>query len=69
MIIAAGKPLLQWVLEWLRANMIHNIVIGVAYKKEKIVEYFGDGSRLGLRIASRENLFGKGLACSLHVRS
>jgi len=50
MITVAGKPLLQWVLEWLRANMINNIVIGVAYKKERIMEHFGDGSRLGLRI-------------------
>jgi mannose-1-phosphate guanylyltransferase len=51
MIIAAGKPLLQWVLEWLRANMVQNIVIGVAYKKERIMEHFGDGDRFGVRIS------------------
>jgi mannose-1-phosphate guanylyltransferase len=45
-----GKPLLQWVLEWLRANGITSIVIGVAYLKERIIEYFGDGARLGVNI-------------------
>jgi len=50
MIVAAGKPLLEWVLEWLGRNEIRNIVIGVAYKKEKIIDYFGDGKRFGLTI-------------------
>ena len=45
-----GKPLLQWVLEWLKANGITNIVIGVAYLKDRIIEYFGDGSRFGVDI-------------------
>jgi len=46
-----GKPLLQWVIEWLRANHVDNIVIGVAYMKEKIMERFGDGSRFGVDIS------------------
>ena len=50
MIVVAGKPLLQWVLEWLRENGIYNIVIGVAYRKEKIMDYFGDGARFGVTI-------------------
>jgi mannose-1-phosphate guanylyltransferase len=50
MIRAAGKPLLQWIIEWLRRNEVHNIVIGVAYKKEKIKDYFGNGERFGVNI-------------------
>jgi len=50
MTVAAGKPLLQWVLEWLRQNLVQNIVIGVAYKKGKIIDYFGDGKRFGVTI-------------------
>lgn len=50
MIPIAGKPLLQWVLEWLKFNSISNIAIGVAYRKEKIMEYFGDGKRFGISI-------------------
>ena len=45
-----GKPLLQWVVEWLKTNHVTNIVIGVAYLKERIMEYFGDGSSFGAKI-------------------
>jgi NDP-sugar pyrophosphorylase family protein len=45
-----SKPLLQWVLEWLAKNGVTDLVIGVAHEKEKIMEYFGDGSRFGVRI-------------------
>ena len=45
-----GKPILQWVVEWLKTNSVKNIVIGVAYLKERIMEYFGDGSSFGVEI-------------------
>lgn len=48
MIPVAGKPLLQWIIEWLKRNKIRNVVVGVAYKKEKVMDYFGDGGRLGV---------------------
>ena len=50
MILVAGKPLLQWILEWLKLNSISNVVVGVAYRKEKIIDYFGDGERFGITI-------------------
>ena len=46
----AGKPLLQWVVEWLLQNGVSDLVIGVAYLKEKIIRYFGDGSKFGVSI-------------------
>jgi NDP-sugar pyrophosphorylase family protein len=45
-----SKPLLEWVIGWLAKNRVRDLVIGVAYEKEKIMDYFGDGSRLGVRI-------------------
>ncbi len=45
-----GKPLLQWVIEWLRTNHVKNIVLGVAYLRNQIMDYFGDGSRFGVNI-------------------
>ncbi len=45
-----GKPLLQWVVEWLRANGVTNVVMGVAYLKEQIMDFFGDGTRFGVEI-------------------
>ena len=45
-----GKPLLQWIVEWLKANGVSNIVMGVAYLKEQIIDFFGDGSRFDVKI-------------------
>jgi NDP-sugar pyrophosphorylase family protein len=50
MIVVAGKPLLQWILEWLKRNGVNRVVIGVAYKKEKIIDYFRDGAAFNVRI-------------------
>jgi NDP-sugar pyrophosphorylase family protein len=44
MIEICGKPLLQWIVEWLRDNKIKQVVLGVAYMRENIINYFGDGS-------------------------
>lgn len=45
-----GKPLLEWIIEWLHYYNVTNIIIGVAYLKEQIMEYFGDGSQYGVDI-------------------
>jgi len=45
-----GKPLIQWIIEWLRMNDVRRIVLGVAHLKEKIIDYFDDGSRLDVDI-------------------
>jgi mannose-1-phosphate guanylyltransferase len=45
-----NKPLLQWILEWLKRNGVNRVIIGVAYKKEKVIDYFGDGAAFNLRI-------------------
>src|SRR5439155_2458447 len=45
-----GKPLLQWVVEWLRENGVTSIVMGVAYLKDHIISYFGNGDRFGVEI-------------------
>jgi NDP-sugar pyrophosphorylase family protein len=45
-----GRPLLEWVVEWLQQNRVTDLVIGVAYLKEKIMRYFGSGGRFGVDI-------------------
>src|SRR6267143_2162641 len=45
-----GKPLLEWVVEWLQQNRVTDLVIGVAYLKEKIMRYFGSGEKFGVDI-------------------
>jgi len=51
LVMVGGKPLLDWVIEWLRSCGVRNVVMGVAHLKEKVIEHFGDGSKYGLRIA------------------
>lgn len=45
-----GKPLLEWVVEWLRKNKVTDLVMGVAYLREKIIQHFGNGERFGVNI-------------------
>jgi len=51
MVRICDRPLLEWIIDWLRENDVTNIVLGVAYSKEQIMEYFGDGSKFGVRIS------------------
>jgi len=50
LVMVSGKPLLDWVVEWLRDCGVRNVVMGVAHLKEMIIEHFGDGTKYGLKI-------------------
>ncbi len=39
MIHVAGKPIMEWIMKWLVRNNISHVVVGVAYKKEVVIEY------------------------------
>ena len=45
-----GKPFLYYILMYLKKEGIKDVILCVGYKKEKIKEYFKDGSGLGLKI-------------------
>jgi UDP-N-acetylglucosamine diphosphorylase/glucosamine-1-phosphate N-acetyltransferase len=45
-----GKPLIQHVVEILKANGLDSFVIVVGHQGEQIKDYFGDGKRFGVRI-------------------
>lgn len=51
MVKILGKPMLEYNIDWLKKHGVKNIIIGVAYKKEKIIEYFGDGKKNGVNIS------------------
>lgn len=40
LIEVSGRPLIHWIVDWLARNGIQKVVVGVAYKKEKVIEYF-----------------------------
>lgn len=46
-----GKPLLEWVILQLRSYGVTEYVLAVSYLAEQIENYFGDGSRWGIKIA------------------
>ncbi|MEM1775262.1 MAG: nucleotidyltransferase family protein, partial [Desulfurococcaceae archaeon] len=50
MIQVADRPILEWQILWLKKYGIREIVLLVGYRKEKIIEYFGSGSKLGVKI-------------------
>jgi NDP-sugar pyrophosphorylase family protein len=50
MLQIAGRPLIEWQMQWLKSNGIDEVVICVGYLKEKIIEFVGDGSRFGVNV-------------------
>ncbi len=50
MIKVANKPILEYVIESLRDVGIMDIVIVVGYKRSRIMDYFGNGSRWNVKI-------------------
>jgi NDP-sugar pyrophosphorylase family protein len=53
MLAVAGRPILEHIVEALHAAGIERITIVVGYHADRIREHFGDGARLGVRIAYR----------------
>lgn len=50
LIKVAGKPILEHQIIWLKKQGVEEFIILVGYKREKILEYIGDGDRLGVKI-------------------
>jgi len=50
MIEIKRKPILQHQIEWLKKYGIKNILITANYKYDQIIDYFGDGSKFGVKI-------------------
>jgi glucose-1-phosphate thymidylyltransferase len=51
MLPVAGKPLLEHIINALAENGIKEIILVVGYKKERIMDYFGEGKELGVKIS------------------
>src|SRR5262245_16288561 len=60
-----GKPLLEIMIERLRDAGFRRIVLTLHYKSQMIADYFGDGSRLGVRIQPHYEDAPRGTAGSL----
>ncbi|MBI2079921.1 nucleotidyltransferase family protein [Candidatus Micrarchaeota archaeon] len=65
MLKVGGKPILQFVIENLRANGITDIVMTVGYLRNQITDYFGNGSKFGVNIKYAEETSPKNTAGSI----
>lgn len=50
MIQVGGRPILEWQILWLKKHGFNEIVLLLGYKKEKIIEHLGSGSKFGVRV-------------------
>jgi len=50
MLMLGKKPILEYVVDNLRKHDFKDIIITTGYRKEQIMEYFGDGSKFGVKI-------------------
>ena len=50
MIPIGSKPVLEHIILWLKKWGIKNIIVGVGYQKESIINYFKDGKKWNIRI-------------------
>jgi len=55
MLTIAGKPLVGHIVDSLHAADINEIILAVCYEKDKIKDYFGDGSKFGVSISYLED--------------
>lgn len=46
----AGKPIIEWQLEWLKANNITTVIVLAGYRYEKLIEFLGSGRRFGVSV-------------------
>ncbi len=54
MIPLQGKPLIHWIINWLKCSGFKHIVMGVAYRKEAIINYLTENNQ-GLKIDFSEH--------------
>lgn len=44
------RPIIDWIILWLKKNGLHRVIVSVDYKKEVLIKHLGDGSTLGVKI-------------------
>src|ERR1700735_1906359 len=56
MLEVSGRPVLSYILEGLRDAGVRKILIVIGYKKEIVMNHFGNGSELGVEILYAEQV-------------
>ena len=50
MLLLGKKPILEYVIKWIKKNGVKDIVLCISYKHKKIESYFQDGKKFGVNI-------------------
>lgn len=50
MLPVAGRPVMEWILLWLRHHGVGAAAINLCYLPEVVQDHFGDGSRLDMKV-------------------
>ena len=50
MLPVGGRPVMEWIVDQLRAAGIHQVKVSTHYKPEKIMDHFGDGHAFGVEM-------------------
>ncbi len=49
------KPILYWIMKWLKKYGVEHVVMAVAYKREEIVKYMDSNGNFGLKVDFSED--------------
>jgi mannose-1-phosphate guanylyltransferase len=50
MLDVSGRPTIEWIMLWLKRFGIHDVVVNLHHKPEPVLNYFGNGEKLGMHI-------------------
>lgn len=50
LIEVAGRPFVDWQLEWIAAEGVDRVVYSIGYRGELLRDHIGDGERFGMRV-------------------
>src|SRR3989338_1491676 len=55
MVFINGRPLVEWIILWLKKHGIKRIVLSVDYKKEVLMDHVRDGKALGVQVTYNDH--------------
>lgn len=67
MLPVANKPILEYIIRALAENDIKDIILVIGYKKERIMDYFGNGKDFGVKICYVEQQAQLGTAHAINL--
>ena len=50
MLLVAGRPILEWQMKWLQSAGVDHFILCIGPLREKVMDHFGDGSSMGVRV-------------------